>query len=332
MRQAIAMKVVRQFVKHSSVVEVSTPLDLSPGSEKGRFVTYDPAPASTYKGPLEDKEIKPIKIGGTWSPNPVSTAEIKSGNMDVVLHFHGGAFVIGDGRDHDTGFLAKTLLKHARVTHIFTPNYRLASNPGGRFPAQIQDAVTSYYYLVKTLGIPADRITISGDSAGGNLTFALLRYLTEYGEQVDLPTPGCSWYWSPWVNIDAARDPKNIANSPQYSTDYLTSGFGMWGARSFAPAGQGFDPASPYVSPFGNPFKSKTPLWIQTGDAEVLYSDDVEIAEQFKKIAGNKVELEISENMPHDIILVGHMLGFTREAAVAAKKAGEFLRAERAKL
>ena len=29
-----------------------------------------------------------------------------------ILFFHGGAYVIGDGRDEDIGFTAKTLLKH----------------------------------------------------------------------------------------------------------------------------------------------------------------------------------------------------------------------------
>jgi acetyl esterase/lipase len=331
LRQAIGVKVLKQFVCHMSVVEVSTPHNLKPGSEKERFVTYDPAPADVYKGPLVDNEIKPIKIGGTWTPKPVTSAEIANGNVDVVLHFHGGAYVIGDGRDQDTGFLAKTILKNARVTHVFTPNYRLASNPGGRFPAAFQDAVSSYYYLVKTLKVPADRITVSGDSAGGNLTFALLRYIAEYGKQVGLPTPGCAWFWSPWVDVDAARDPKNINKSPQYKTDMLTSKFGQWGARNYAPTGKGFDTASPYVSPLGNPFKSETPLWIHTSNAEVLYQDDVEIAGQFKGL-GNKVDLVISENVPHDVLLLGHILGFQKEAAEVAKKAGEFLRTERAKL
>jgi acetyl esterase/lipase len=239
--------------------------------------------------------------------------------------------VIGDGRDHDTGFLAHTLIKHARVTHVFTPQYRLSSNPGGRFPAALQDAITSYSYLINTLKIPANRITFSGDSAGGNLALTLLRYITVHGEEVGLPSPGCIWLWSPWVDVEAARDPKNIANSPQYPTDYLGPGFGGWGVNTFCPLGKGIDAGSPWLSPLNNPFETKTPMFIQTGDAEVLYEDDVKIAGQFKE-AGNKVGLEVTPGVPHDIILVGVMIGFSKEAAEIAKKAGEFLRAERAML
>jgi acetyl esterase/lipase len=330
-QQAIRMKIVKAFLKHSSAVEVKTPLSLAPGPEKTRFVAIEPAHAKYYKGPLEDKAIKPEKIGVTWTPKPVGKGDIYNPDLDVVLHFHGGAYVIGDGRDHDTGFLAKTFLKHGKVTHVVTPQYRLSSNPGGRFPAAFQDAVTAYSYLIHTLKVPADRITLSGDSAGGNLALALLRYIADFGKEVDLPWPGCIWLWSPWVDVEAGRNTANINQSPNERTDYLGGGFGKWGADSFAPSGK-VDSANPYLTPLGNAFKSKTPIFVQTGDAEVLYDDDVEIASQFKKIAGNKVELEVKKAMPHDIILVGHILGFNKEASEAAKAAGEFLRRERARL
>ena len=236
--------------------------------------------------------------------------------------------MIGDGRDADTAPLAKTLLKHARVTHVFAPNYRLSIVPEGRFPAAFQDAVTAYHYLISTLSIPASRITFSGDSAGGNLSLTLHRYIVEYGAELGLPEPAANLLWSPWIDIDAARDPQNLLESPNYFTDYLSSNFTTWGARLFAPLGKGFNTADPYVSPLGSPFKAKSPFWIHTGDAEVLYFDDVKLAEELKGV-GNKVEIVVDHGVPHDILLVGHMLGFTEEAAVAAKKAGEFLRANR---
>lgn len=248
-----------------------------------------------------------------------------------LSHYHGGAYVIGDGRDADTGSLAKTLLKHAKVTHVFTPNYRLSVVPEGRFPAAFQDAVTSYYYLIKTLNIPANRVTVSGDSAGANLCLALQRYIAEYGEEVKLPYPAAAWLWSPWVDIDAARDANSLTTNKNFGTDYLSSNFTTWGARSFAPLGKGFNTQDPYVSPLGSPFKTKTPQWIHTGDAEVLITDDVKLFEEFNSV-GNKVELEISKGAPHDILLIGHLLGFAEEASRVAEKAGQFLRANRLKL
>ncbi len=89
------------------------------------------------------------------------------------------------------------------------------------------------------------------------------------------------------------------------------------------------DPRDHYLSPLGHPFRCQSPVWIQCGDAELLYADGMAIAKEFESVAGNRVELLVKEAMPHDIILVGAMLGFHREAAECAKKAGEFLRENR---
>ena len=303
---------------------MKTPITLAPGKEKERFVILKPATTSSYIGPALDSSIKPVQIGSTWTPAPLTAHN--SNGADVVLHFHGGAYVIGTGRDDDTGFLAKTMLKHAGVSHVFTPQYRLSSNPGGRFPAALQDAITSYSYLVNELGIPASRITISGDSAGGNLTLALLRYISVHGQEVNLPWPGCIWLWSPWVDVGAAMDTRNIGQSPQYGTDYLGPNFGSWGAWAYC---EHLDPKNPFISHLGSPFASKSPIWIQTGRAEVLYDDDKKIAEELKGVKGNKVDLLVKPDCPHDIILVGPVAGFAKEAGECAKEAGEFLRANR---
>lgn len=89
-QQAIRMKIVKAFLKHSSAVQVVTPTLLNPGAEKDRFVPIEPAHSRYYKGPLEDKEIKPEKIGVTWTPKLMSKGERLNPDLDVVLHFHGG--------------------------------------------------------------------------------------------------------------------------------------------------------------------------------------------------------------------------------------------------
>lgn len=61
----------------------------------------------------------------------------------------------------------------------------------------------------------------------------------------------------------------------------------------------------------------------------MLYADDIAIAKELEGVAGNRVELLVKEAMPHDIILVGGLLGFHREAAECAQKAGEFSRGNR---
>jgi acetyl esterase/lipase len=322
MQQAIRVRIIKAFLAHCSAIQIRTPLSLEPGREQDRFVVLQPQD-DYYKGPLDDAEIKPQKVGSTWTPQPLQRSQVH--DADVVLHFHGGAYVMGDSRDASTGFLARTILKQARVTHVLTLQYRLSSNPGGRFPAALQDAVTAYCYLTKKLRVPASRITISGDSAGGNLALGLLRYISEYGKNIGLPWPGCVWLWSPWVNVKASLDHRTVNMSPQAHSDYLASDIVYWGSTTLCSK---VDAGNPYISPLDHAFESKSPMFIQTGRAEVLYDDNAEIAQQFKD-KGTKVKLLVKRNAPHDIIFVGHIIGFDVEAAESANEAGEFLRANR---
>jgi len=92
-RQALKTRIVRAFLTHTSAIRVKTTLSLSPGKEKERFVIMEPAAEVLYKGPLADKEIKPVTIGGTWTPKPFESSRDEMEQIDVVLHFHGGAYV-----------------------------------------------------------------------------------------------------------------------------------------------------------------------------------------------------------------------------------------------
>ena len=301
-----------------------TPVELKAGKEGDKFVVFHPAKAEKYIGAVaQDFEIRPESIGGTWYPNRPVTA---SAAGDVVLHFHGGAYVIGDGRINDAGFAAKTIIANTPATHVFAPQYRLASHKGGRFPAPLQDAITSLLYLTENLRIPANRITISGDSAGGHLCLSLLRYIAD-NPDAELPNPRCAWLWSPWVDPQGSLDEGSFERIPNVRTDYLTYGFGAWGARAFAPSeASKITLGHPNICFLGTAFATPTPLFFSVGECEVLFHDDLKVYEEFRAVAGNKVELQIESQAVHDIIIIGHVLGFEKEAAFAAKRAGEFLK------
>jgi acetyl esterase/lipase len=323
-KQALTVRIMKEFLRYMSVIEIATPTKLEPGKEGDKFVKTLPGKADKYIGVVaQDNEIRPETIGGTWYPNRPSSA---SAAGSVVLHFHGGAYVVGDGRTSDAGFAAKTFLSNTPASHVFCPQYRLASNPGGRFPAFLQDAITSFLYLTETLQIPADKITISGDSAGGHLCLALLRYIHD-NPDAKLPNPACAWLWSPWVDPGDALVPGNLTQSPHEPTDYLNEGFGAWGARAITPSKEsGITLEHPNIRIAGNAFATPTPLYFSTGECEVLYHANVKTYDDFKAVTGNKVKLEIEKAAVHDIILVGHAVGFEKEAVLAAKRAGEFLK------
>jgi len=85
----------------------------------------------------------------------------------LVVFYHGGGFVLGGLEEYDG--LCRALCNASRA-RLLSVGYRLA--PEYRFPAAVEDAVTSLEYVAThmgELGVTPDRLVVAGDSAGGNL-------------------------------------------------------------------------------------------------------------------------------------------------------------------
>ncbi len=318
-RQAIGRQLLRIFLVYASTVELKFPLSLDPGSEKERFVRISPAASEFYQRIPGDSKpaIQPIVIGATWFPKLYNPTNDNVKN--IILHFHGGGYVLGGSRDTNCNYSANNLINATSAMVLFL-QYRLASSPGGEFPAAFQDAVTAYTYLLHDLGIAPSRITISGDSVGAHLAVTLLRYISQTGSL--LPAPRAALLWSPW--FDLSIDPvKDFDQHRNQRTDYIPSLFPGWAVRAFVPAGMSL--TDPYISPLHHPFRSKTPVWIQVGGAEVLRDQGTAFAQGMDGVGNDRVEVYEVARAPHDIFLAGNIMGFGKEAADAVGVAQRFL-------
>lgn len=88
-------------------------------------------------------------------------------NLPIVVHFHGGGFVLGGEESHD--MLCRRICKGSGAM-VLAVDYRLA--PEHPFPAAIFDALDTIKWLhnrADALGCDMNRLALSGDSAGGNL-------------------------------------------------------------------------------------------------------------------------------------------------------------------
>ena len=313
--QAFGVTLLKIWFDYASAVEFRTTSSLEPGAERERFVVMKPATSDLYRGILQDPEIKPATIGGMWYPKLYDSTEDKA--KTVVLHFHGGAYVLGGCRPKEGGWGPEVLAKSISGL-VFCPQYRLASNPDGRFPAALQDAVTSYQYLLEH-GIPASQIVLSGDSAGGNLVVVMLRYLVDH--KGVLPDPLAALLWSPW--LDVAADPHSVDRHRNTKSDYLTSPLVKWAQRSYVPS---FMEANhPYITPLNNEFSTNVAMFMQCGTAEALYDEQRSFMKNMRDIPGNKIEFLEIANAPHNTFLGGAILGFAKEARDAADAARKFL-------
>lgn len=219
-KQTFMTRIIYPLLDSIARIGITETLTLDPGKEGRRFQMVPVSTSDAYKGPLESETVKPAKIGGTWFPD-VPGADVTS--KTVVLYFHGGAFVQGDGRTATCGSIAKYFLEKGSADAVFSLQYRLSGHGGlNPFPAALQDALSSYLFLLNTLHIPPHQIIFAGDSAGATLATSLLRYLHEFGSLINTNTPRCAVLLSPWVEpflYDAS-------DNPHRGTDFIPITFG----------------------------------------------------------------------------------------------------------
>ncbi|KAH8760389.1 alpha/beta hydrolase fold-3 domain-containing protein [Diaporthe sp. PMI_573] len=339
--QTVMARFLRASLHMDSVIglgEAETESLTPPKGEGDRFVVVQPFDASVYTGPLasDPSSVSPAGVGGIWRPGPPPPPSEAATNLKrVVLHIHGGAFV----RDHPStpasGFLSRTLLAHAGVDAVFSPRYRLSGH-GGRnpFPAAVQDALTAYLYLVRGLGLPPSAVTLSGDSAGGNIAVALLRYLSEFGAQIGVSPPGRAVLIAPWV-APASCFPRRpvgelrVEQMAHYGSDILPSSFLQWGVKTYAPGGDvEATRDNAYIQALGHPFRAGVPVLVSVGEAEILSTDGAAWAREMSGYEGggvNSVEVYFEENAPHDTLLIGDALKWEDSARRVAARIGEFI-------
>lgn len=341
-KQSFIASLARRVVERNTAPAITQSLSLQPGKEGDRWAVVDPFESEVYIGPLRSELVSPARIGGTWFPAPPPLGLRPQGADEsasspspspstqwqpekVALQIHGGGFVIHDGRDETAGYLCTKYVEEAGFDAVFSPQYRLAGH-GGRdpFPAALQDVLTSYLYLVRALGVPGRRVTVSGDSAGGTLAAGLLRYIEAFGEALGIPRPGHVVLVSPWVApleaiwVDYTRD-------PLYKTDFLPAVFLQWGARAYALQSDRLEDAGEYIHPLGRPFRTSVPVFVTVGSAEVFVTQGAKWVDEMRAVEGNRVELDFQEAAPHDMFLTGDQFGWDETVTKAVRKVGKFV-------
>jgi acetyl esterase/lipase len=255
----------------------------------------------------------------TVAPEGVSWTEVDAGGVPaiwadpegcspdhVVMYVHGGGYVIGSatGYRNFTGQLARAV-----GCRVLSVDYRLA--PEHPHPAAVEDSTTAYRWLLDQ-GFAADRMAISGDSAGGGLTVSTLLKLRDDG--VALPVAGVTI--SPWVDMEGIGESMRT----NAEADVLVGEVGLKGMAEMFLAGQ--DARDPLAAPLYGDFDGIPPLLIQVGDDETMLDDSTRLAEAAGS-AGVEVRLDVFPEMQHVFQL---FTGNMPEADEAVAQIGAWLR------
>jgi acetyl esterase/lipase len=327
-RQALTNTILKVGLHKYISLKRTPSVSLKPGLERKRFILIKPAGPELFSGIALDEKTKPEAVGATWYPKSPSPDFTLPEDQHVVLHLHGGSYISGDGRIGSCHFIAKNFLSYTPSRFVLCLQYRLAGTPNGRFPAQLQDAISAYSYLLDTLHVPASHIILSGDSAGANLALGLLRYITQFDNSSLLPAPKCTWLFSPWTNIPEARNSEAWKSSPNYKTEYVPASFPARGATLLLRDLEITKSVEENVAPIKHPFMLPSPMLVVTGGKEVLCQENLELAHVFKGLPHNEslVDIFVSESTPHDLFMIAWIMGFKKEARECAEKAGDFVK------
>ena len=252
------------------------------------LTAHFPPPASLAIDPVELGGVQCLRVGG-----PSARART------TVLHFHGGAYVIGSA---SSSLEYAGRLADAVEGRCVTVDYRLA--PEHPYPAAIDDALAAYRGLLAT-GVEAADVFLSGESSGGGLAVALAIAIRNAG----MPRPAGVFAACPFVDLTLSS-PSLVrfhGDDPAANRDLLA-----YLAASYF---QGHEPTDQLVSPLFGDLRGLPPLLLTAATNEVLFDDTTRLAAA-ARAAGVDVTLELVDDSVH----VFPVFAFLPEAVAALRR------------
>jgi acetyl esterase/lipase len=213
--------------------------------------------------------VEKVRAGGV----PSEWVLAEGADPDLRLMFiHGGGWVAGtlDGYRHQVEAMSR-----ATGMAVLAIDYRLA--PEHPFPAGLDDCVAAWTWMLANgpagEAAPKD-VFLAGDSAGGNLTFALMLRLRDEGRRLPKAAAafapatdftGSSPSMTERAHLDPMIDPAALS---WIASLYVTDGTPL---------------THPYVSPVFGDFAGLPPFLVHAGEREVLHDDGKRVVEKARE-------------------------------------------------
>lgn len=265
-----------------------------------------------------------VEVYEAWAPAQngapdvrlVVTAPKSTGaTRPALLHVHGGGYVLGDA-----DMTAETDQAYARELGavVVSVDYRLA--PETPHPGPVEDCYAGLAWLhrnAERLGVDANRVAVTGESAGGGLAAALALLALSRGV---LPIAFQHLVF-PMLDDRTAVDTTSSPFFGQFVWTREASRFG-WAALL------GAEPGGSDVSPFASPARAADlsglpPTFIACGALDLFLEENLDYARRLLR-AGVPTELHIYPGAPHGFMMIPTAdvsLRFARDSTAALSRA-----------
>lgn len=222
--------------------------------------------------------------------------------LPLYLHLHGGGFAHGD-----LDSLDRWKREIATDAGVVTAGLSYALSPEARYPVALDQVLGALRWLrdqAPSLGLDASRLSVGGESAGGNLTLAALQRLRDEGDA--FIKTGVVIY-----GMLSARD-----DTPSHDA-YGDGRFGLstekldWYWRQYVTdAAQLSDPG---VAPLHADMNGLPPLILQAAALDPLLDDTLDLANKLFA-TGAAPMLVVYSGVPHSFIGMTRLLPQAQEA------------------
>ena len=255
---------------------------------------------------IEGARNEEVDAGGVPAEWTYTGPDGDNGPLATLLYLHGGGYTVGSPSTHRRLVSSLCLAGGVKALSV---DYRLA--PEHPFPAALDDALAAYRWLTGPAGVPASKVVVAGDSAGGGLAAALLVALRDAGET----QPAGGYLISPWTDLAATGESRRSRASVEPMLEVAGE------AKSARMYAQSEPLDHPLISPLYANLSGLAPLFVQVGDHEILLDDSTRLADAAEG-AGVDVELTV---WPEAFHVFQMLVGVIPEADEAVSAAGKWI-------